>query len=200
MLEKMKKRRKIENFEIQALRSVVKEGSPNVIDNFKKKFKEIRIEGKRIAVSSSTMFSEQLPRTHYIEAEIEAIYMGTESEARKRFQRNNSFNRRGQSFDGRQWSLSWGSQSGSSRYTPRSRYDGFKSRGKEASSQRDYLQTPAKNTPDFPRCIGYRCQDCNQTKRTCEEIKKVILEKLDVKIVNKVPDPPATVNFVMRSQ
>ena len=47
MLEKMKKRRKMENFEIQALRNVVKEGGPDVVENFKKKFKEIKIEGKR---------------------------------------------------------------------------------------------------------------------------------------------------------
>ena len=29
----------------------------------------------------------------------------------------------------------------------------------------------------------------------CEDIKKMILEKLDVKIVDKVPDPPAVVNL-----
>ena len=32
-------------------------------------------------------------------------------------------------------------------------------------------------------------------KRTCEEIKKMILENLDVKIVDKVPDPPTSVNL-----
>ena len=64
MLEKMKKRRKMENFEIQALRNVVKDSSPDeVVKNFKKKFKEIKIEGKRKAVSSSAMLTEQLPRT-----------------------------------------------------------------------------------------------------------------------------------------
>ena len=41
---------------------------------------------------------------------------------------------------------------------------------------------------DFPRCIACRCQTCNQTKKTCEEIKKMIKEKLDVKLVEKVPD------------
>ena len=92
----------MENFEIQALRNVVKEGGPDVVENFEKKFKEIRIKGKRKAVLSSAMFTKKLPRTHYTEAEIEAMYMGTESEARKRFQRNNSFNRRRQLFDGRQ--------------------------------------------------------------------------------------------------
>merc|ERR1711867_251999 len=32
-------------------------------------------------------------------------------------------------------------------------------------------------------------------KRTCEDIKKTILEKLDVKIMNRVLDPPAAVNL-----
>ena len=86
MLEKMKKRRKMDNFEIHTMRNVVKESSPDeVVENFKKKFKEIKIECKRKAVSSSAMLSEKLPSTHYTEAEIEAMYMGTESEARKRF-------------------------------------------------------------------------------------------------------------------
>ena len=40
MLEKMKKQRKMENFEIQALRNVFKEGDPDVVENFEKKFKE----------------------------------------------------------------------------------------------------------------------------------------------------------------
>ena len=56
-----------------------------MVENFEKKFKDIRIEGKRKAVLSSTIFTEHLLRTHYTEAEIEAMYMGTESEARKRF-------------------------------------------------------------------------------------------------------------------
>ena len=62
-------------------------------------------------------------------------------------------------------------------------------------TQCNRLRTPAKNLTNFPRCIGCRSRDCNQTKRTCEEIKKMILEKLDVKIVDKVPDPPASVNL-----
>ena len=43
---------------------------------------------------------------------------------------------------------------------------------------------------DFPRCIGCHCKDYNQTKRTCEEIKKLILEKLDIKMV-ETPAPTA---------
>ena len=69
MLEKMRKRRKMENFQLQSLRNVVKEGGENVVENFEKKFKEIKIEGKR-KVSSSAMYTEHLPRTHYTEAEL----------------------------------------------------------------------------------------------------------------------------------
>ena len=94
MLEKMRKRRKMESFELQSLRNVVKEGGVDVVENFKNKFKEIKIEGKRKAVSSSAMYAQKLPRTYYTEEEIEAIYMGKDLEARKRLQRNNSFNRR----------------------------------------------------------------------------------------------------------
>ena len=94
----------MENFEIHALRNVVKESGPNVVYNFEKKFKEIKIEGKRTS-HASTMYTEQLPATHYTEAEhkeIEALYMGTESQSRKRFQRNRSFSQqRGQSQDRR---------------------------------------------------------------------------------------------------
>ena len=42
MLEKMRKRRKIENFELQSLRNVVKEGGRDIFSNFEKKFKETR--------------------------------------------------------------------------------------------------------------------------------------------------------------
>ena len=54
ILEKMRKRRKMENFKIQSLRNVVKEGGPDVVNNFEKKFKKIEIEGKRKAVLSSS--------------------------------------------------------------------------------------------------------------------------------------------------
>ena len=45
------------------------------------------------------MFYEKLLSTHYTEVELEMMYMGTEWEARKTFQRTNSFNRRRQLFD-----------------------------------------------------------------------------------------------------
>ena len=112
--------------------------------------------------------------------------MGKDLEARKRLQRNNSFNRRRQSLDGRQRSYSRGSQYESSR----SRYDKFKSEGRDSSIRRDRSLTQEKNPLDydFPQCIACRCQTCNQTKKTCEEIKKMIKENLDVRLVEKVPD------------
>ena len=66
ILEKTRKRRRIENFELQSLRNVVKEGGPNIVSNFEKKFKEIKIEGKRKS-HASTMYTERLPATHYAE-------------------------------------------------------------------------------------------------------------------------------------
>ena len=37
----------MESFEYQALRNVVKEGGENAMENFKEKYKELKIEGKR---------------------------------------------------------------------------------------------------------------------------------------------------------
>ena len=88
MLQKLKKRRKMENFELQTLREVVKVNGPDVVENFEKKFKEIRVEGKRKSLKDSTThYTESPPSTYYTEAEqeqIEAMYMGKESESRKR--------------------------------------------------------------------------------------------------------------------
>ena len=67
-----------------------------------------------------------LPSTYYTEAEqreIEAMYMGTESEARKRFNKACSQSQtRAQSQDGRARSFS------RSRYDPRARYNDLRSR------------------------------------------------------------------------
>ena len=64
---------------------MVKEGGENVVENFKEKCKELKIEGKRKIVAE----------TLYTEPEKEMLYMGTEIEARKRNQERN--NRRGSS-------------------------------------------------------------------------------------------------------
>ena len=74
---------------------IVKENGLAVVQNFEKKFKEIKVEGKRKSLKeSTTLYTDRPPPTYYTEAEqeqIEAMYMGTESEARKRF--NNSRSR-----------------------------------------------------------------------------------------------------------
>ena len=70
MLGKVKKRKRMEAFQYQALREVVKEGGDNVMKNFGAKYKEIKIEGSRKRVA-------------------ETLYMGMESDARKRFQGSN---------------------------------------------------------------------------------------------------------------
>ena len=54
MLQKLKKRRKMENYELQTLREVVKENGPAIVQNFERKFKEIWIEGKRKSLKEST--------------------------------------------------------------------------------------------------------------------------------------------------
>ena len=83
MLQKLKKRRKMESFELQALREVVKENGQAEVQNFERKFKEIHFEGKRKSLKESTaLYTEKPPTTYYTDAEqehIEAMYMGTES-------------------------------------------------------------------------------------------------------------------------
>ena len=101
ILSIIKKRKKIDKFIYQALRDVVKLGGDNVIKNFEEKFKELRVEGcRKDAVSTSVMYTEDmeidvdLPDDHYTESEMkemETMYMGTKSEARKRFQRNGPY-------------------------------------------------------------------------------------------------------------
>ena len=141
MLGNVRKRKIIDKIEYQSLWQIVKEGSTDVLEKFEKKLKTIRVEGHRKSVSTVRYkedIYDDLPKSYYTTSELEEIetmYMGTESEAKKRFQRKNSFNQRRQSFDGRQRSLSRGSQSG--RYALRSRYNGYKSGEQGDSSQFD---------------------------------------------------------------
>ena len=51
---------------------------------------------------------------------------------------------------------------------------------------------------NFPCCIGCQCKNFYNNRKPCEEIKKLIHEKLDVKILDtivKAPDPSAAVNL-----
>ena len=103
MLGRVKKRKRMDNFEYQALRNVIKEGGEAVIYNFEKKYRELKVEENRKKVK------EML----YTESEKETLYMGLESEARKRYQgsgyqRGSSFQRRESYGRGRERSLSRG--------------------------------------------------------------------------------------------
>ena len=63
MLQKLKKRMKMENFDLQAMREVVKVNGPDVVKNFEEKFKEIRVEGKRKSLKdSATHYTESPPQ------------------------------------------------------------------------------------------------------------------------------------------
>ena len=48
MLQKLKKRRKMENFELQTLGEVVKENGPAVVQNFEKKLRRLELKVKEI--------------------------------------------------------------------------------------------------------------------------------------------------------
>ena len=63
MFQKLKKRKRMENFELQSLREVVKTNGPDVVKNFEEKFKEIRVEGKRKSLKdSATNYTETPPQ------------------------------------------------------------------------------------------------------------------------------------------
>ena len=95
MLGRVRKRKRVDGYELQALRDVVKKGGDDIIKDFQEEFKEVRVEGKRIKTSpvhcagSSLGLSsgDHLLDSKYTKEELEALYMGTSSEARKRFQR-----------------------------------------------------------------------------------------------------------------
>ena len=111
MLNIVKKRKRIDKFIYQSLLDIVKFGGDNVIKNFEDKFKELRVEGHRKSdgMSTSVIFTEE---DEYIDDEEEMeegdsddnedeqetqtetedkemYFMGMQSQARKRFGRNN---------------------------------------------------------------------------------------------------------------
>ena len=103
LLAHVRKRKRIDNFEYQSLRDVVKEGREDVIKRLEKKFKDMKVEGNKKSVTGVMYTDPKLSETHetkYTEFKLEALYMETESEARKRFQRQVSYRRR-ESFDQR---------------------------------------------------------------------------------------------------
>ena len=63
MLQKLKKRKQMKNFELQSLREVMKTNGPDIVQNFEEKFKEIRVEGKRKSLKdSATNYTETPPQ------------------------------------------------------------------------------------------------------------------------------------------
>ena len=129
--------------------------------------------------------------------------MGTESEARKRF--NNSRSRsqnRNQPQTGRERSQSQPRYNPNTRYDPssRSRVDRFKSPGRRQESlNRDRLRTQSKNNPYPPIIyISCRCNNCYNNKKTLQEIKDLLHKKLHVKLVGQ--DPPMQLSICVKPQ
>ena len=77
MLGRVKKRKRMEAFEYTELRNVIKAGGADVIQNFETKYRKLKVEGSRRSVAE----------TNYVE-EKETLYMGSESESRRRYQNN----------------------------------------------------------------------------------------------------------------
>ena len=76
----------------------MKRGEPKVLEDFEEKFQEVLVEGERANTTSTVHYTDSiddhLPEGEYTEEELETLYMGTPSEARKRFQRSRAFQRR----------------------------------------------------------------------------------------------------------
>ena len=47
MLSRVRKRKRVDNHELQSLRDIVKKGGDTIFEDFEKKFQEVIIEGKR---------------------------------------------------------------------------------------------------------------------------------------------------------
>ena len=60
MIGHVSQRKKMDNFEYQSLRKVIKEHGVDVIENFNKKFKEMKVEGKRKSVTG-VLYTEYEP-------------------------------------------------------------------------------------------------------------------------------------------
>ena len=100
----------------------MKRGGDTVHKDFEENFQEVVVEGKRAkttsAIHSTDSLDDKLLEYEYTEEELETLYIGTPSEARKQFQRSILFQRR-QPFNGRR------SFSQDSNFPPRrSRFDG----------------------------------------------------------------------------
>ena len=83
MLERIKKRKRIDSHELQALWNLAKKGGKEVIKNFEDVFQEVRIEGKRMKLSEVNYTKSSLTSSENNSTDPkETLYMGTPSEAR----------------------------------------------------------------------------------------------------------------------
>ena len=60
ILGRVRKKKRVDDYELQALRYVVKKGGDAVVEEFKKNFKEVKIEGKRKKASTSSILDRLL--------------------------------------------------------------------------------------------------------------------------------------------
>ena len=77
MIGRVSKRKKMDNFEYQSLRKVIKEHGVDVIENFNKKFKEMEVEGNRKSVAgviytNPESIHTETYETKYTESKLEA--------------------------------------------------------------------------------------------------------------------------------
>ena len=78
MLSIIKKRKRLDKFVYQSIQDIVKVGGDNVIKNFKDKLKELRVEGNRKEMnSSSEMFTED---EYFSSEEMEEDDLGEEDQ------------------------------------------------------------------------------------------------------------------------
>ena len=76
MLSRVRKRKRIDNHELQSLRDVVKKGRDTVFKDFEEKFQEVVVEGKRKKTSVVNYTESSSGKK-----DAESLYMGTPSEA-----------------------------------------------------------------------------------------------------------------------
>ena len=105
-LDVIQKRKKIDKFFLETLRDIVKQGADHIIKRFEDKFKELKIEGCRRdgGSSPSVLYTEDeefMDEDHLDDPETEmdmdvkeTLFMGKESEARRRFRNNGPYRQR----------------------------------------------------------------------------------------------------------
>ena len=68
MLSQIRKKKKIDSHKLQSLQDVVKQGGDTVIKDFKDKFQEVIMEGKRIK-TTFVHYTDLTPDNHLPEGE-----------------------------------------------------------------------------------------------------------------------------------